>query len=58
MNVLEHYVLEVIGKPYFAYNHWFVKVSCECYGVRSTTKVMLETEDDALKVSKGYTFMA
>lgn len=58
MNLLEHYVLEVIDKPIFKHNHWFVKVLCECYGRQSYTQVMFKTEEEALVVKKDYMFLA
>lgn len=37
MNVLEHYVTEIIGEPYYddygsGNYHWWLKVKALCYG--------------------------
>lgn len=63
MNVLEHYVTEVIGKPYYddygsGKYKWWLKVKATCYGQESETTLMFDTESDALKINKGYMFLA
>ena len=63
MNVLEHYVTEIIGKPYYndygsGKYRWWLKVKATCYGQESETTLMFDTEADALRIDKGYMFLA
>lgn len=63
MNVLEHYVIEIIGKPYYhdygsGKYRWWLKVKAICYGTESETTLMFDSEFDALNVCKGYMFLA
>lgn len=63
MNVLEHYVTEVIGKPYYddygsGKYRWWLKVKATCYGQESETTLMFDTESDARRIDKGYMFLA
>lgn len=63
MNLLEHYVTEVIGKPYYddygSGNYkWWLKVRANCYGYETESTLMFDTEEEALKVTKGYMFLS
>ncbi|MCS2456245.1 hypothetical protein NXX04_16455 [Bacteroides ovatus] len=45
MNVLEHYVTEIIGEPYYddygsGNYHWWLKVKALCYGSECETTLM------------------
>lgn len=59
MNLLEHYVTEVLDPPYFKYGRWWVKVNVE--GVGSAIQddaIMCKTKEEALAVGVGYMYLA
>lgn len=58
MNVLDCVVIDIKGTPHFLYNKWWVTVSYNCWGSISETKLMFHSEEEALKVGKGYKFSA
>lgn len=62
MNVLEHYVTEIIDKPFYGdYGsgkyRWWLKVWANCYGQVSETILMFDSEKEALEVEIGYMFL-
>nr|DAP29301.1 MAG TPA: hypothetical protein [Bacteriophage sp.] len=63
MNLLENYVTEVIGKPYYddygSGNYkWWIRVKSICYGHENESTLMFDTEEEALKVTKGYMYLS
>ena len=62
MNVLDHYVTKVIGKPYmkrYADKLWWcLEVEYNCYGHPGTKELIFNTEDEAKQVKVGYVFQA
>lgn len=50
MNVLEHYVTEIIGEPYYddygsGNYHWWLKVKALCYGSECETTLMFDSKE-------------
>ena len=63
MNVLEHYVTEIIGEPYYddygsGNYHWWPKVKALCYGSECETTLMFDSKEEALAIKKGYMFLS
>jgi hypothetical protein len=56
MNLINAVVTQVLSKPYFKYNYWFVDVEYNGYGVISKTNIMCSTEETAKAIKVGYTF--
>lgn len=56
MNLINAVVTQVLSKPYFKYNCWFVDVEYNGYGVISKTNIMCSTEEAAKAIKVGYTF--
>lgn len=60
MNLLDHYVTKVIGKPYmqrYADKLWWcVRVEYTCYGNTGTDELIFNTEEEAKQVKVGYVF--
>lgn len=63
MNLLEHYVTDILSEPY--YNDygsgnfkWWVKVKSNCYGQETESDLMFDTLDEALEVKIGYMYLA
>lgn len=56
MNLIDAVVTQVLNKPYFKYNYWFVDVEYNSYGRTSKTNVMCSTEEAAKAIKVGYTF--
>lgn len=56
MNLVDGIVTQVLSKPYFKYNCWFVDVEYNSYGRTSKTNIMCSTEDQAKYIQVGYTF--
>ena len=56
MNLINAVVTQVLSKPYFKYNYWFVDVEYNGYGVISKTNIMCSTEETAKAIKAGYTF--
>lgn len=57
MNVLEHYVTEIIGEPYYddygsGNYHWWLKVKALCYGSECETTLMFDSKEEALAIKK------
>lgn len=57
MNLLDHYVEQIISEPYFKYNKWCLDVIAECYGRRKHT-LMRNTEEEIKSIKIGYMFLA
>ena len=63
MNVLEHYVTEIIGEPYYddygsGNYHWWLEVKALCYGSECETTLMFDSKEEALAIQKGYMFLS
>lgn len=62
MNLLDHYVTKVIGKPYmrrYANKLWWcLQVEYTCYGNKGNTELIFNTEEEAKQVKVGYVFQA
>lgn len=58
MNLLECTVVEVISKPYFKFDKWWVNMNYECYGLNSAMIIMFDTEKECEKVKIGYVFLS
>lgn len=56
MNLIDAVVTQVLGKPYFKYNYWFVDVEYNGYGRTSKTNIMCSTEETAKAIKVWYTF--
>ena len=56
MNLINAVVTQVLSKPYFKYNCWFVDVEYNGYGVISKTNIMCSTEETARAIKVGHTF--
>lgn len=57
MNLLDHYVKEIISEPYFKYDKWCIDVMAECYG-RWKHTLMFKTKEECLSVEIDYMFLA
>jgi len=57
MNLLDHYVKEIISEPYFKYDKWCIDVMAECYG-RWKHTLMFKTKEECLNVKIDYMFLA
>ena len=63
MNLLEHYVTEIIGKPYYhdygsGKYKWWLKVKATCYGQECTSTLMFDTKAEALKIKTGHMYLS
>lgn len=56
MNLLDATVTEIVGKPYFMYGKWFLKVKAECWGSPTESTLMFATEEQAKAITPGYKF--
>ena len=57
MNVLEHYVTEIIGEPYYddygsGNYHWWLKVRALCYGSECETTLMFDSKEEAFAINR------
>jgi hypothetical protein len=58
MNLIDMYVVEVIGEPYEAYGRWLVKVKADGWGHVSESTVMCRTLEEAENVKPGFVYQA
>jgi hypothetical protein len=58
MNLIDMYVVEVLGEPYEAYGCWWVKVKADGYGRVSEGTVMCETLEEAESIKPGFVYQA
>lgn len=56
MNLVDCYVMEIIGEPYECYGLWCVDVKYASCGRVSTGTINGLTEEEARNVKKGYVF--
>ena len=56
MYLVEHTVVEVLSKPYYGKNHWFVDVKADCYGSIRTHRLVFSSLESAMIVKVGYQF--
>lgn len=59
MNVLEHYVTEIIGEPYYddygsGNYHWWLKVRALCYGSECETTLMFDSKEEAFSLKNRH----
>lgn len=57
MNLTDCYVTKVLSIPAFEYNHWWVDVEYETWGVTDRLKLMFKTFEEAQSVKIGYKFL-
>jgi hypothetical protein len=57
MNLIDFYVTQVTGEPYFSYGKWFLKVMAISHGRESECSLMFNTEQQAKKVDVGHRFL-
>jgi hypothetical protein len=57
MNILDHYVTEIISEPYLKNDNWCIDVKASCYGVRKHT-LTFKTKEECLNVKINYMFLA
>lgn len=58
MNLVDAYVTEVMGEPYYIYEKWWVNVKYNSYGWQNDyTSLMFNTKEEADKVSNGFHFL-
>ena len=57
MNLTTVEVTEVLGKPYYEYDKWWIQVLYIAYGVKGKIQLMKDTEEEALSVKVGHKFL-
>jgi hypothetical protein len=57
MNLVDAYVVRVIGEPTLEWNKWWVPVVYNSWGRESETKIMCNTYEEALAVKPGFKFL-
>jgi len=57
MNLLEAYVVEIIGEPYYKYDKIWQKIKYSCYGQMSESSLMFDDLEDLKAVKIGYKFL-
>lgn len=57
MNLVEATVIEIVGEPYEKYGKWWVNVVGDCYGRKTESFLMFETEEDARSLKVGTVFL-
>jgi hypothetical protein len=58
MNLVDCVVVEVLGWPHEAHGKWWIPVCYDSWGRVSETKLMFDSEAEALAVSVGHQFLA
>ncbi|MGZ8887935.1 MAG: hypothetical protein ACXW1D_00085 [Halobacteriota archaeon] len=58
MNLVDCVVTEVLSAPMEKYNRWWVKVEYDGWGSTSTSEIMCNSFEDAMKVDVGHKFLA
>ena len=58
MNLVECYVTEIIGEPYFKYDMWWIKVKYNSYGVISETELCNKNKNPLLNIAIGFMFLS
>lgn len=58
MNLIDFYVTEILGEPYYAYNKYWISVMADGYGVISKHELMFSTESEAKSVKIDDKFLA
>lgn len=53
MNKAPATIIKTLSNPYFSYNHWWVNIEYNSYGVLGKTSVMKKTEQEALDIGEG-----
>lgn len=60
MNLVDCYVTKVTSKPIFekCSGCWGISVKFNSYGIESETQLFFDTQEEALKIKKGYKFLS
>ena len=58
MNLLECYVIEKVGEPYFMYDFWWQKVKYECHGSIGESSLFHKDKSHFDTVNVGFMFFA
>ncbi len=56
MNLIDAKVTKVIGKPYYKYFKWWIKVESIDMGGQTTDNLMFDTKEEAERIQPGYKF--
>ena len=57
MNLVDCYVTEIIGEPYFKYGKWNIIVEYNSYGVKGTTVISDFTRSKIDAIDVGFKFL-
>ena len=59
MNLVDCYVEEIIGNPFFEKHSgcWGIKVKYNSYGIICEGQIFLDTKEEILKIKIGYKFL-
>jgi hypothetical protein len=57
MNLVDCYITEIIGEPYFKYDFWFQKVKYDSHGVISETELFDKEKDNLKILTIGFKFL-
>ncbi|HBM8825541.1 TPA: hypothetical protein L0V27_003893 [Escherichia coli] len=57
MNLVDAFVKKVISGPYEEYGKWWIDVEYISWGVPGKTRLMFESNEQALEVKEGYKFL-
>ena len=58
MNLIDNYVTEILGKPYYQFNKYWLQVMADGYGRISEHTLMFNTLKEVESVTIGYKFLA
>lgn len=58
MNRVDCFVTKILSKPYYKYDHWWIRVKANCMGGEIEHDLMLNSEAECLAVEIGYKFLA
>lgn len=58
MNLIEHEVLEILGKPVESHGYWIVPVRTNSWGWIGDTFVYFKSKEEADNLQEGYIYEA
>ena len=58
MNLVECYITEIVGEPYFAHNFWWQKVKYNSYGVIGETALFEKDKESFKTLTIGFMFLS
>lgn len=58
MNLVDCYVTEIIGEPYFEHGFWWQKVKYDCYGRIAETSFFHKDKSHFKTITVGFKFLA